>query len=418
MGYPNSWKEDRRARRAGGSQARPPVRRAQTGRTGIRPPLQPRLSPISVPGGMGARLASRFIPWVGIGILAVEVGWYWYNYSGKPTPWTGPAGWTYGGPCAGIGNPTFKQASFAGILHCFGGSTAGQTLGTPIPDNHTSFHLGYQFGSKIKDREWWFRAPGDFPGSVPGFPGVEATPIPLSPIRPGTPHDPMRDVPLEPSPQVHPDPFPATPYPRPKPRDWQSPTEGRQAGPAPQPRQAVEPRLRPYERPAIEIAVQPRPGPVTASPGSHKQLPPKGRGQRERKQKTKSAGAFNLIRRVFEGAFEAVDVIEAVFQALPQHIRQRYPHARRAPVVMMRAINRHWQVIDTEEMIINLLLNELEDYIFGRLGRMSQHVAQQLHLSTGPQFGGGARRAEVIAWRRRRSREAVEFLVNHEETFQ
>jgi len=182
----------------------------------------------------------------------------------------------------------------------------------------------------------------------------------------------------------------------------------------------ARPRARPRwsSRPATEIELLPRPGPVTSAPGSHRQKPPKGPGKKERKLKTKTANAFNLIRRVFEGAFESIEVIEAIYLALPKNVRDFYPDiTRRDPAGMIWLINKHFQTIDLQEMVENILWNEVEDYIYGGLGRISQHVAQNLDLSTGPQFGGGARRAEVAAWRRRQARDAIEFIASQTETF-
>ncbi len=426
MEYPNTWKEDRRNRRRGaGSQAREPIRGTPGSRAAARVRPLPSFG-AAASWRTAARVGSRFIPWVGIAMLGVEVGWYWYqrSQSGNPHGWLGPAGWFYGGPCAGIGNPTVAQASFQGIEHCILGSVIKQPLGDPIPDNHTSYHLLYPFGSKGKDREWWWRNTGDNPSSVPISPGITPTPIAPTPIRPGQPTDPM-DIPLEPSPQVHPDPLPISPHPRPRFRTWRSPTEGRQVGPAPgdRPEGAPAPqkdparRQRPSDRRATIIELAPRPGPPLSSPGSHSQKPPKGRGDRERKLRTKSAMAFNMVRRLFEGAFESIDVIEAIFDALPKHIRDRYPGAKRDPFMMMDAINRHWNTIDLQEMLENLVWNEVEDFLYSRLGKMSQFAAQDLHLSTGPQFGSGRTRAEVAAWRRRQARDAIEFLAKETETF-
>lgn len=414
MGYPNTWKDDRRGRRAVGFQAR--RERIGTRLPGAR---RSRLGPLRRLALPAARGISRLHPVLGLGFLAIELGWYYYQsqQSGNPHGWSGPYGWAYGGPCPGFNRTTFKQAHFQGILHCFLGTVPGVPLGTPIPDNHTSFHLGYRFGSKIKDREWWWRSPGTFPGSVPIAPGNTPVPIAPSPISPGTPFDPM-DIPLTPSPTVHPDPLPLGPRPMRKRRDWSSPGEGREEGP---PREA---RKRPredrprYRDPNQEITVRPRPGPATSAPGNPVRRPPKR--VRERKLRTRSAQAFNLIRRVFEAAFEAVDIIDAIYEALPRNVRDWYGITRRDPVDRMWVIHRHWQTISLEEMVVNLVANEVEDYIYGRLGRVSQNVAQNLFLSTGPQFGSGARRSEVQAWRRRRRKELEEtiaFLRSEMETF-
>lgn len=441
MTYPTAWRADRTARRLTSFQTLPPIRRSSGS------PGGPRLPPIATfrelaKWKVAARIGARFIPYVGIGLLAVEVGWYYYQrqYSGNPGAWSGPAGWTYGGPCAGFGNPTFKQASFNGIEHCFGGTVGGDPLGNAIPDTDTSFHLGYRTGSKIADREWWFRAPGDFPGSVPAR-RTQPSPVVPSPIQPYRKFDPM-DIPLEPAPQVVPDPIPRSfqsPYPgygRPKfnvdprtrvrrdferrRRSWRSPTDGSKSGPRSrgQPPHQPNPRLPPHSPPAREVEVEPLRRKPRRRPSRHDLVKPKGRKNRERKARMKTSRAFQTVRILFEGAFEAIDVIRAIYLALPQNVRDFYPEVNlRTPVEMMRIIHRHYRLIRLDRMIDNLVWNEIEDFLIGRLGRQSAFAAQGLNLSTGIGFGSAKRLAGMKAWRRQNAQDAIKYVVDQVETF-
>lgn len=129
--------------------------------------------------------------------------------------------------------------------------------------------------------------------------------------------------------------------------------------------------------------------------------------------------AFNIIRRLFETAFETVDTIEAIYEALPKNVRDWYNLKRNDPIGMAVVIRRHYLTIDLNEMIENLLYNEVEDFVFGLKGRISQSVARDLGLSTGPGFGGGGRRARNQRLQKAfaEARPMIEYVASQMETF-
>lgn len=442
MEYPNTWREDRKTGgRRGSFQAR---RRAPRARLpSAQATRQADFARARAFTAVGARTVTRFIPYVGLALLAVELGWYYYQdqlTSGRLVPFAPPDGWTVGNLSCSA-DDGFNKQYHQGNPFCIGPFahvTIDGPWGMQIPSAKNELHrLRRRTDTTGHTVAWWQRSgsPNDFPRG-----GYETSPaIPTSPIDPWTGFDPI-DIPLHPVPQRIPDPNPYSPFPRHRPRRWRSPTERTFRGPeipvprpaspgaprGPSQRPGEQPparRLRRSERPADEITIRPRPGPVTSAPGSHDLNPPPPR-TRERKGKTGSPTAFRIIRRIFEEAFEAVDYIDAIYEALPQHIRKFLERGkpRLNPAQKMAAIHNHYQVLDLKEVIVNLMLNEFEDFIFGRLGRASQLSAQRLGLSVGPQFGSGFIRAEsrAIGSRLERQRlvdEYIQFVTAEWETF-
>lgn len=386
--------------------------------------------------------------------------------SGNPHSWSGPDGWAYGGACARIGDPNFLQASFNGIEHCILGNVQGVALGTPIPDTDISFHLGAQHGSKMEGREWWHRNAGELPGSIPEFPGHDRTPVPTSPIDPWKKRDPM-DVPLQPQPQVVPDPYPVNPYPSIQPRHWRSPTERTFAGPdirrvprrtiiiivnprglpvrQPKPKEPKRKprRIPPWVIPTVDIVIEPQPEkdqdprrdrppaprpdlvplrPPLIVPGHHEPKPP-GPRTRETKSKMRTPFAFAIVRALFEQVFEGIDYVDAIYDSLPDNVKAWYKRYHgvnsRTPWDKLRVIWKHHDLISVSEMINNLIANEIEDLAFGTLGRISQLVARRLNLSVGPGFGQGSLRkhAQTIAAELERMKDEITFAASAQETF-
>lgn len=116
--------------------------------------------------------------------------------------------------------------------------------------------------------------------------------------------------------------------------------------------------------------------------------------------------------------FELADYIDAVYLALPLNVREW--HGARQPWEKMEVIHSNYHLIDLNEMINNLVLNEIEDFAFGLLGRMSQATAQRLNLSVGPQMGQGSLRShsrEVAADIERNRDKTFDFVPDYVETF-
>lgn len=129
-----------------------------------------------------------------------------------------------------------------------------------------------------------------------------------------------------------------------------------------------------------------RPGPIQTP--STPTRPP--RGVKERKAKFRN-GAFAVMgRQVVDGITESMDVFEAVWESIPAWRRGQFVgNFKRAngklPTVIDRAnfVYRNAQYIDVGVLMRNLVLNQVEDAIIGRLI-------------------GGANQSEFVKWGRER----------------
>lgn len=133
-------------------------------------------------------------------------------------------------------------------------------------------------------------------------------------------------------------------------------------------------------QPAVSVELEARPdGVIIHPPRPDEQLDvPPPRGERERKAKLTRKGLSALrwlVQRGVNPFSEILDVVDALYQALPRELRQaRTAHQRIIAVV------ENWWRIDLEEAIEGLILNQLEDYIFGRLSRGVAHLRGRIPI--------------------------------------
>lgn len=402
MSYPNTWREDRVVRRAGGFQAHPepkarPGRRARTTtRTTRLPPLRGGFKETAYLGRYlkyGARIGTKFIPGVGLVLIALEVGWYLYQRSTNSERtitldydmpgWNGPIG------CSGASPKPWQHQGTGFCIGPFAFTHDTEPWGTPVDPAQNNLHLMDNPSGAHSVKRW---TRDGHPNNQPQIPGTFPIPhyVPVSPIQPWNPADPM-NIPMEPSPQVHPDPMPVSPSGKiPIRRDWRSPSDGSSDGPPDtgrRPRRLKKPKQ--YQRPADVTTITPGQPKVAKAPGNHDRVPPKP-GVKEKKIKAKTGAAFRIMRRIIEELVETVDYLEAFYNALPADIRKLTPRVNaRDPVGMYNAVYKNFDTLVVSDVLINLLLNEIEDWVYGRLGAASKYVAQELNLSVGPQFGQG-----------------------------
>lgn len=102
--------------------------------------------------------------------------------------------------------------------------------------------------------------------------------------------------------------------------------------------------------------------PATASPPQHPSPP--GPGVRERKIRV--AGSAGILR-IINGVTEALDFVNALHQALPEQYRT--PNAR--PQQQLIDLYNNYQHIDPEQAITNLVLEQVEDYLYGRASQLA-----------------------------------------------
>lgn len=238
----------------------------------------------------------------------------------------------------------------------------GDWAGGPINIPATSVWIGIFWGTKVapnrmNHREEWVRPPNYpaqtiplgkwYPIAFPDFPFLDL--------------DPEFWRPLDPTP-YRPEPFPRQ-RPRPRPR------------PDPRPDKPVEPDtpVQPEDKvPDMRIDPKPRARP---RPRPHERRPPK---PHEKESKwTSGKGRFGrlaalllrLAARTHGGATELVDLLAAIYKALPDEVIARGPdNLPRDKIIpfMLGEIWRNRNDIDFGEALENIVENQIEDWLWGR----------------------------------------------------
>ena len=164
--------------------------------------------------------------------------------------------------------------------------------------------------------------------------------------------------------------------------------------PAPQPGQ-------PAPSPGAGPAPSPRPQPEPARPRE-----PPGKGEEEKKGniKGRAGQAFALIKGATNAATEGLDLINALYKALPKEFRPGYVQLHYRDKVTgelktywkrrwtanqqqrAEAVAKHFDKINMEDAIRNMLNNNAEDRTYGELGRHSRNSRRGNH---GGASGGG-----------------------------
>ena len=151
----------------------------------------------------------------------------------------------------------------------------------------------------------------------------------------------------------------------------------------------VNPTTRPDGRPVDRFEPWAPPVDVPApvvTPG-HRPQPPR---PREKERKTKVQRAVARAANVAFEATETLDLIDSLWDALPENIRRSWPKTGVAgptayrpgaryhsPQDKLRAIYRHMDVLDVPAAIRNIIENHIEDAIIGRLNRGSDRARRR-----------------------------------------
>lgn len=135
--------------------------------------------------------------------------------------------------------------------------------------------------------------------------------------------------------------------------------------------------LFPYPSARVQLAPSPK-----LLPGRHRFRPPP-RGTKERKFILNSVpGALRLLANAVT---ETNDFVEALYFAVPPRYRSEFSKQNRAGLhEKMAIIYRHYDKINVEHAINNLIDNQIEDTIFGIAGGLQGRANRKLGLSTGP----------------------------------
>lgn len=123
-------------------------------------------------------------------------------------------------------------------------------------------------------------------------------------------------------------------------------------------------RRRPYERPAVEVNINPRgnqPPHVPPTETMHPQLPP-GFGVREKKGYVSAKGALALLGKFYDAATEAAEIVDILYNNLPKDKRCKGARSMSAKAYCV------WLNIDhlnLTQSIEDIILNHYEDKLWG-----------------------------------------------------
>lgn len=130
------------------------------------------------------------------------------------------------------------------------------------------------------------------------------------------------------------------------------------------------------------VSIGPRGAPNTA-PGSHTMQPPSKAPPQLKERKVRMSQTAGSVLKMVSELTEAVDFIDALYKALPDSAKPRYrgtKYVRRvvSPHEKARALFDNFEDLDISDAIYNLIANEIEDQIYGRVGRVGGAISQRL----------------------------------------
>lgn len=242
--------------------------------------------------------------------------------------------------------------------------------------------VSHHWGTQISR---WSRTitPTELPLTAPGV-------IPARPLWPGKaipwmPHiDPERIPIAQPVPDPVPIPYWFIPYRVASPGHSNKPARGPLS-----PRWVTpDPRYARNPGPTFVWKFDPSAGPnqqpkVQVKPGKFVKTGPPGPGTKERKFVIHNQGQ---VARVFSVATEVIDAIEALYEALPPELRKR-PKRFVGWKGQAEAVYHHWDRINWNTAWENLVANEIEDRIVGKLGKGGKVLAQKTGRNAGFTLG-------------------------------
>lgn len=398
------------------------------------PKLPTKFNPRSLGLGFVTKGTVRKLPlfkFLDLGLYAAGLASAFY-IGAKAQSWTNPGNWR-----VYVGCP--RNADYVTSQIYRGGCLVGQALATTPPNNQ--YH-GYWRNDgtaagppqaryeHVRSMEYWpgestfqqpvftpARAPMQFPapvpanvpaplpawlpGLIPGLypPGKPGLPDPVPIPYPLVPHKPRPVYPTDPDfgnevPGVPV--IPGQPQTPTVPSPWTPPV------PEPWPHPFPEPNKPPVVIPPVIISppvVNPNPGnPGTnpnpnPNPGTGAPRPPMRPGKGEKEKKVKS-GLSGLGGYLFGLQSEFNDAVNALYEALPRNLRH---YGRdRGPLAKLKQIYKHINDMDGKRAVANLIANQIEDSVFGKLGKASEAFGEASGLTHGIGHGGKERRAPQI----------------------
>lgn len=362
--------------RPGGNRYQAPPLPANDNRPPPRPgsplPARPPLPGTGMWRGLAFALG-RTLPWFSAALLAYELWRLYQEYYGQDMRmWRAPvqgleaAGWSRDTVAGNCNRPDLFQSrglpsSCAGPQLRLISAEGNQLHGPAGGFFRTSFWAGQTPWPATGPTHYrdmpssrWRIAVAEWNAEWPAPPRFDIAPghAPLERPWPWPNADPMQWPPGAPAPwPVAP---PVRPAPRPGTNPWRDPVEQPNLRPRPRrrpPRRIEYPRIdfSPGQRPRIRPRIDPRP------------RPPRGP-----ERKALVFGFRPWLSWFMSPTSEWADVVESLFDALPQR-RRRSCNLR--GLSWEACIVENFNQINLREALENLLTNEVEDQVIGRLGR-------------------------------------------------
>lgn len=173
------------------------------------------------------------------------------------------------------------------------------------------------------------------------------------------------------APDYVPSPIPYSLIPRLRVNPWRAPEYQRSSGYALDPVPSRPVASLPLVVPTVAFSASPDVAARSPRLASYHSLRPPSGGDKERKVRASGAGlAIFAIRSVTE----SVDAIEAVWNALPTSLRSR----RATPQQMLVDLYQHWDSVDLDAAVQNLLLEHLSDLFYGLLASGSTSLSRKI----------------------------------------
>lgn len=337
-GYPQTYAVPTGTGRRGSGDFQETLRR-------IRSRPRARLVPRKLPPVGALKMLPRMNPYVGVIITAWEI--YQLQQAMADRSYVAvntsnytftPLGCSSGGGPMGIRNATPSNCTVNGVAAIVPKASVGSFFTRPPPNDVSFASFAWQSWNLLQDRY----VPIGVYNRIVSRPGFN----PVNQVYP----DPVVQTPTTLPPGLDPMPTPdvvvgdpvTTPATWPKTGDEGWP-EGSQSGPDPA-------------------------GETSVNPG-YRWEPPR-KGEDERKVKPYSPFLVRLLQKAGHATTEGLDLLEAIWKAIPKELRTKPDYKSRFPKVspqqMAWDIATHFHDIDLNQALLNILTNHVSDEVVGR----------------------------------------------------
>lgn len=119
------------------------------------------------------------------------------------------------------------------------------------------------------------------------------------------------------------------------------------------------------------------------------------RRKREKERKAKMSKGLAMMMAAANAATEAADAVEAIYKALPADITKRAwidnGGNELTPQQQAALVYKHYDQVDLSQAAANLIVNQWEDMLIGRINSANRPLAQQMRSLVTAGFGAGQR---------------------------